>query len=188
MTRDEAQELLPFHVNGTLEGDAADKVAEWLGRDAGLRAEAEALAALRQGMQDAPVASPGEAGLDRLMAGIDRAEPANRPGPPRLWQIAAVALLAVVLVQAFFLLDLGGDDGYRLAGAGEAAFRVTFSPDATEAEIRNVLLEAGVAIVDGPSAIGLYDLAPLEGVDAAEAEDLLRGSDVVESVQGDGGR
>ncbi|MDG4647367.1 hypothetical protein P6F26_02835 [Roseibacterium sp. SDUM158017] len=184
MTRDEALERLPFHVNGTLDPAEAAELAVWLDTDEGVRAEADALAALRSRMQGEPVGSPGAAGLERLMRAVDRAEPANRPAPPRMWQIAAAVLLAVALVQGLFLLDRGGDDGFRLAGADEAVFRVTFDPDATEAAIRAALLEAGVTIVDGPSSIGLYDLAPLEGVDPAEAERMLRQAAAVESVQG----
>lgn len=200
MTRDEALERLPFYVNGTLAPDEAGEIAALIESDARLRAEADALAALRQRMQAEPVQSPGEAGLERLMTALDRAEPANLPTPPgiwrgaRIWQVAAAALLAVAVVQGLLLSGLRGEDGFDLAGAegrmAEAAFRVTFDPGATEAQIRSALLDAGVVIVNGPSALGFYDLAPLEGVDAEEAARLLENAAAIEALQpaDDGGQ
>lgn len=185
MTRDEALAELPFYVNGTLPEEIRAAVAAWLERDEGLRQEAAALAGLRARMQAEPVTAPGEAGLKRLMQTLDRQAPANLPHPPRRWQIAAAVLAAVVAVQAL-LLVLPSDEpggGYQLAGAGEPALTVAFQPESTEAQIRATLLEAGVVIVDGPSALGFYGLALLDGVETEAAMAVLAGSGLVTDMQ-----
>ncbi|MBF9031153.1 hypothetical protein HKCCE3408_12185 [Rhodobacterales bacterium HKCCE3408] len=111
----------------------------------------------------------------------------------RIWQVAAALILAVGIGQAV-LTPRGGsvpeapqqvaEDSAPAAatasrefglasGAPEAApraaFRVIFAADATEAEMRALLLDAGLEIVAGPSAIGFYDLAPIDGADGIEA-------------------
>lgn len=183
LTRAEAQALLPFQVNGTLDGPEAAALAAWLARDADLRDEAAALAALRATLQAEPVDSPGQAGLDRLMAGLDAATPANLPRPPRLWQAAAAVLLAIAVGQAVLLFGRGADPGgYTLARAGAPALTVAFDPDATEAQIRAALLDADLVIVDGPSALGLYGLAPRAEGDAAAAAARLAASGLTESL------
>lgn len=201
--REELALDLPFHVNGTLDPEAAAEIAAWLATDPAARAEAEALAAIRADMQAEDLRSPGEFGLARLMRDIDReaaAAPAPRPAAtaaPRvwLWKLAAAVALAAFLGQTW--LGLGRDGGplnmagprYGLAGGGDAPgaaaataprLVAAFAPAATEAEIRALLLEAGVEIVAGPSALGLYRLA---ADDPAAALAVLRGAAIVESVE-----
>lgn len=184
MTREEAQADLPYYVNGTLSEEDRAAVAEWLESDADLRAEADALAALRARMQEEEVVSPGLAGRDRLLATLDRVEPANLSRQPRWLQIAAALLAAVILVQGFFLVGQSDDPGgFQLAGGDAAAVTVAFRADGTEAEIRAALLDAGFVIVDGPSALGLYGLAPLDGVDLEAAVESLTASGVAEDIQ-----
>jgi len=184
MTREEASAALPFFVNGTLERAEEADLSAWLERDGALRAELEALRGLRARMQAEEVVSPGEAGLERLMQGLDRLEPANLPRAPRRLQIAAAILAAVVAVQAFFLMRPGEEPGgYQLASGGEVALTVAFRPDGTEAEIRAALLEAGLVIVDGPSALGFYGLAALDGVELGAAMAVLEASGLVTEMQ-----
>ena len=184
MTREEIAELLPFYANGRISTEDRAAVDAALLEDATLRDELEFLTSLRDQMQAEPVDSPGEIGLTQLMDRLDRAEPANLTRPPRLWQIAAGVLLAIALVQGAFLMSPGGDPSrYELAGDVEPTLTASFRPDVTEAELRAALLAAGVEIVTGPSALGLYGLAPLEGVDVDAARDALLETGIVESLQ-----
>ena len=175
MTRDEAMELLPFLANGTLEDDERQAVEAHLGADAEMQAELAALQNIRATMQAEDMGfSPGEMGLARLMKEVGEAPQKRAAQPTRIWQIAAALLMAVVLGQAL-LLTRGGtnDPGYVLAGETPAAFTVTIQPDATEADLRTLLLDAGVEIVAGPSALGLYQLGLVEGSDARAAREAL---------------
>lgn len=183
MTRDEIEALLPFLANGTLEGAERAEVEAAVAADPGLAADLAALRAARVSMQADDVQSPGEFGLARLMREVGRDDAptaANLARPPLLrraafWQAAAAILLAAVLV-----LGLSPEgENYELAGADDADFIVTFAPDATEEALRLLLLDAGVEIVAGPSALGLYRLAVLPGVPPDAARTTLDGAEAI---------
>ena len=190
MSREEVEQLLPFLANGTLEGDELIAVQEAVAQDADLAAELAALRAIRKTMQAEEIGlTPGEFGLARLMRDVGEEQQPAAVAPksvtrPRVWQIAAALLMAVVIGQAVLLSGTGdGGGGYELAGEGGADMTVAFVPDAPEAAIRTLLLDAGVEIVGGPSALGLYQLQLLEGVTLDEAEAALRAAgDVIESL------
>lgn len=181
LSSDEIAALLPFHVNGTLMGAEAEAVAEALAADPALAAEAAALAAIRQTMQaDDDGVSPGELGLARLTrATAAKAPPRVRPV---IWQIAAALLLAIALMQGAVLLMERGQPGFQLAGAPRPDFTLALRPEAPEAAIRALLQAAGAEIVAGPSALGLYSLAVVNGLSLDDAYDLLSASEIVESV------
>lgn len=189
--RREIEELLPFLANGTLEGDEKARVEDAVQNDAGLAGELAALIAMRDTMKaEEGTQSPGEFGHARLMRALENEMPeqmapsqaAPKQSRPLFWQIAAAVLCAALLGQAVW--NSGADDGdYTLAGGGEAALTVTFNPDATEDQIRNLLLDAGVEIVGGPSALGLYELAPLDDVPLDEAVSVLEDNlEILESI------
>lgn len=198
LTRDEIEALLVFLANDTLEGPERAVVEAAVAEDPQLAGELEALKAMRGEMQaQTGMPSPGELGLARLMRDIDAETPssnvpeaANSPtAPSGFWKIAAVVLFGLVVAQtAFFGYDRGSN--VRLAGGEEAAqtyehtLRVSFVPDATEGQIRQVLLDQQLVIIDGPSALGLYTLGAL---DAAQKDSALaalsNATDVVESVE-----
>lgn len=188
MTRDEIEALLPFLANETLDGAERAEVEAAVAQDPELQAELAALRAIRDTMQAEDVASPGAFGLARLMRDVRQAPqettPEPKPAPwqrPRLWQAAAALLLAVVIGQA--LLTGGGPDpgGLQLAG-GDAAFTVSFRPGTSEEDMRNLLLDAGAEIIGGPSALGFYSIAPLEGVTEAEMRAILSASDRIDTI------
>jgi len=209
MTYQNIHELLPFRANGTLEGADLAAVDAALAEDAALRAELAALSAIRDTMQAEEVQSPADFGLARLMRDVDAEIRVATPAPAaandnvvplmrlRIWQVAAAVVLAVGL--GFNLSQFGPGSapmnsaeapmadpaGFSLASGGEAAadFTVVFAPDATEAEIRALLLNSGLEIVAGPSALGLYGLGlvDLDTSDAAFA--ALTASSIVEDVQ-----
>lgn len=187
--RREIEELLPFLANGTLEGAEKTRVEQAVATDDTLAGELDALIAIRDTLKaEDATQSPGEFGHARLMRGLDQdasapaLAPAEKQSRPIFWQIAAGVLCAALLGQAVW--NSNTDDGdYTLASGGEAALTVTFAPDATEDEIRNLLRDAGVEIVGGPSALGLYQLSPLEDVPLDEAVAILeQNSEILESI------
>ncbi|MFV1878023.1 hypothetical protein [Nioella sp.] len=203
MSYQDIHELLPFRANGTLEGADLAAVDAALAEDADLRAELAALTAIRATMRAEEVASPGEFGLARLMRDVDAearvAAPvaANDNVVPlsrlRIWQVAAAVVLAVGI--GFNLPQIGPGSapmeraesepaGFTLASGGAAAdFTVVFAPDATEAELRALLLEAGLEIVSGPSALGIYGLGLIDAEMSDAAFAALSASAIVEDVQ-----
>lgn len=253
MTREELELLLPFHANGTLEGEELAALEAALAEDSDLAAELELLRTIRSGMQaDDEIRSPGEFGLARLMRDVEReaAEhgPAAAPVPAnvvpisrlRIWQTAAVVMLGLgVVFNMPQTQDIPGDGERTLAGdsqqqalreaeaplvlaeeapvADEAAsglalsepadepeaiiaetpgfglasampegaladadFTVAFNPDATEAEIRELLLSNGLEIVEGPSVLGLYGLVALDPSQLENLETSLSASAIIE--------
>jgi hypothetical protein len=104
------------------------------------------------------------------------------PDSATLLRLAGQGDRAALLGQAVWNSNL--DDGdYTLASGGEAPLTVTFAPNATEGQICAILLEAGVEIVGGPSALGLYELSPLEGVASDDATAILEeNSEILESI------
>ena len=182
MTSDEISALLPFLANGTLEGVERAEVEAAVDADPALQAELTALQAIRGTMQAEEDYSPGEMGLARLMRDLPKEEPQKRVNRPWVWQAAAAVLLAVVVGQTV-LLDRDGPGGFELAGAEDAPITAAFAADTPESDLRALLLSAGVEIVAGPSALGLYRLSPLEGTEISDAEAVLRGSGIVESLE-----
>ena len=182
MTRDEAEALLPFLANGTLEGAEQAEVESIVRADPGLEADLAALNAIRSTLQKEQEYSPGELGLARLERSID-AEKLHPRVRPLAWQIAAAVLLAAVLFQAAWQFRGSGGGDYQLAGAQAPAFTVAFRASATEADLRALLQAAGVEIISGPSALGLYGLAILDGKVMEDARAKLENSDLVDSLE-----
>ena len=192
MTREEIGALLPFYANGTLEGAERAAVEAALAEDAGLLAELTALRAIRDTMQAEPVQAPGELGLARLMREIDRdraAAPAAAAvqGVSGLWRVAAVLALTLALGQlVWFGLQPGPGDGpaVTLAGGEGPGFLLAFAPGVTEAELRDLLLDLDLVIVDGPTAVGFYRVVPgdPDTADMAALRGALAASPIVESL------
>lgn len=191
MDRKEIEALLVFLANDTLEGEERAEVEAAVAADPRLQTELEALKRIRAEMQADQLAhSPGEFGLARLMRDIDRdaAAPVQTAQVlrPRVWQAVAAAAVALLVVQGIWGgagPDVGGDD-IVLAGGSEGDIRVTFSGNATEAEIRALLLELNLVIVDGPSAIGVYTLdAPDDATRDAALQRLQSETALVDSAE-----
>ena len=208
-SRDDIEALLPFYANGTLEGADRAAVEAALETDAELRADLAALQAIRQTMQAEEVASPGDFGLARLMRDVEAETPVTAPPAAandnvvpvtrlRLWQTAAAVILAVGL--GVNLLPGPGDapetgrsiatdeaptteEGFSRASGDAPDFTIAFAPDAREAEIRALLLQAGVEITQGPSALGLYGLSLLDSVSDETARPILANSGIVDDLQ-----
>jgi hypothetical protein len=164
----EIEELLPFWINGTLQEPEAAKVAAAVSEDPALQQEAELLRAVRRNFKDIHEAhaGPGEFGLARLNRTLDaeKAAPMPRKLPvgSMAWGIgsAIAASLATVLVLGTQTVP---EPIYEQASGEPAAVVVSFSPDASVAEISALVRERGLTIIDGPSAFGLFRMIPLPG-------------------------
>jgi len=204
----ELQELLPFYVNGSLEGEELAAVEAWLAGSQTARREAAYLERLRQSVKAQPqVNSPGELGLKRLQREIARsatlasqrggqasemartAQQSAGAGVPAWWRnLAVAACLALVVLGAISLGGLPGGPGEITLAGGEsgAVLQVTFKPDAAERDIRALLLQIDASITDGPSALGVYHLKlPAEADNttiAAALQRLRERGDLVESA------
>jgi anti-sigma-K factor RskA len=184
-TRDQDLDLLlPWYVNGTLNSDEQEAVEAYLARSSDARDEVELLRALRQQVKDEQIEnSPGELGLQRLKREIKQEQESGDRMAGRtlsvasFWRPLAVAACLVVMIQAGIMIGLPGGGGEVEVAGGQVArtpavIQVTFAPEATEQEIREVLQSAGASIADGPSALGVYGLR-LQGEDDAAIEEAL---------------
>ncbi len=206
MTRDEIQSLLPFLANESLTGDERSAIEQGLAEDAELQTELETLRAIRSTMQAQEEYSPGEVGLARLMRAVDSEAAAPSPAAnvapkrtanlvqkPWLWQSAAAVLLAVLVGQTLFQMpatETAQSDGYSLASGDLPAdiddgprLIIGFAPGTTEADLRALLLDAGIQIAGGPDEQGLYQVTPADGASVDSASAILVASDLIEILE-----
>ena len=185
---DHPLDLLPFHVNGTLDAAERQRVVAHLAACEACREELALLEALKAGVRAADAGSPPlEMGWQRLARDM-RADGRRRSG--RGWlKLALAASLLVVVVQTGLLVQRhGAEPGYRPAGVTETGvvLQVRFRPQASEAEMRALLQSIGGRIVDGPGALGIYRVRLAEGRDAAAVLKQLQGRpELVEHVARD---
>ena len=185
--RDELEALLPFYLNGTLDGQDLAAVEEWLASDPAAMAaleEAEAEFSGAAAANDA-IRPPADA-LSRFSKALDaeagsESWPARVAAPSalaRLWSgfmaipasfawAAAAAAVALVLVQA--VMEPGGRGGtIEIAGSGQADLPfalVTFKPDARIADVSAFLAQHSATIVSGPASGGMFKIGiPVETV------------------------
>lgn len=194
-------ELLPWLANGSLADAERHAVLSHVDGCPACRAELDRCdaerATLRSDARAAP--SPHPAQLERLFARID-ADPlgsgdTESPGPvassrPRLALLRRTPrpVRWIVAAQMVAMVGLGIVAARRgppaaapvrtLSSPAEAirigSLRAVFAPEATEAEIRAILLAAKVEIVSGPTSVGAYTLALRAGADRAAALAALR--------------
>jgi hypothetical protein len=176
--------LLPWYVNGTLEGEELEGVRQHLHECELCRQEAEWLRELHAACvaaESAPGASDAFHGLRRQ---LEAPAPDKRSSAsPRVasssawtrWALAASVAIAVVL-GASVLRDTSAPALYRTLGASGGSAQtsgsmiVVFDPVTTEAELRRILRSADARLVDGPTQANAYVL----DVPAAERQDALR--------------
>lgn len=194
----EVQELLPWLATATLEPAERARVEAHLDGCPACRAELERCELERDAVRGARdlAPAPHPAQLARLFDRIERGEldeeelgevVARAPArsllarTPRVvrWLIAAQIVALAGLGLWTLRADRAAAPLFRtLAGGQEvpdaARLRVVFAAEATESELRALLLAAGLEIVGGPSPLGAYALAPRPGGDSRAALDLLR--------------
>lgn len=178
--RDEAEALLPFYLNGTLEGDDLARVEAWLQSDpAAMAALAEAEGEFSAAAEANEAIRPPADALSRFTKALEaEAGPARAAAAPsmlaRLWSgftaipatvawAAAAVAIGFVLVQA---VTSTGERGANFDVAGSeddlAAMPfalATFKPDARLADVTAFLADNGLAVIDGPAAGGVFKVA-----------------------------
>lgn len=157
-------ELLPWYLNGTLEGAELAAVEALLLRSAEAREELEVLrrlaAAVRE-QEQAHEAPPFELGWARLQRSL-------QPAPRRDWWkpgLAAAAALVVALQLGILMRPAQVDSDWQLQSGGSeqvlsGGYRVQlrFVEHAQWQQIRALLLELDAVLVDGPSALGVVQV------------------------------
>ncbi|MER9870464.1 anti-sigma factor [Mesorhizobium sp. M0136] len=189
--RDEMEMLLPFYLNGSLEGTELEAIEEWLASDPAAMAalgEAEAEFSGTAAANEA-IRPPADA-LSRFAKALDaEAGPARGPAasswlaqawsrfmavPAGVAWAAAAVLLALVVTQSFVQTgDRGGD--FELAGSEDDLAKmpfalVKFKPDAKLSDIVAFLDQNQLTIAGGPTADGVFRL----GVPAKTAADYQK--------------
>ena len=161
-------ELLPWYLNGTLEGAELAAVEALLLRSAEAREELEVLrrlaAAVRE-QEQAHEAPPFELGWARLQRSLQQEV---RPAPRREWWkpgLAAAAALVVALQLGILMRPAQVDSDWQLQSGGSeqvlsGGYRVQlrFVEHAQWQQIRALLLELDAVLVDGPSALGVVQV------------------------------
>jgi hypothetical protein len=180
---EQAQMLLPWRVNDTLEPGEAALFDAHLAECEECREDLAANLALRRLYADVPV--------DRE---LERSAPpsaleARRARAPTSWELvrrraksgwgrAAQAAMAAAAVVALVVIVAPSDrdEGYRLLGSDSAALTgnaiVLFAPDTAERDLRAALEGAGARLVDGPTASGAYVVRVSDDHRAAALERL----------------
>jgi hypothetical protein len=199
-------EQIPFLLNGTLAPTERELLKAAIAAEPALARELELQRRIRDAVAQSaavPQRSSLPQFLNRLAAESQRdvnqtagnvttlqrsvatlSAPARQP---RAWKIAFALAASIVVVQAALLAPLLKQDSATLeplsggsAQASVANVQLTFKPDATERQIREVLRANGVEIVAGPSALGVYQARAAAPTQAIAV--LLAQTAVVESV------
>ncbi|WP_420547518.1 hypothetical protein [Curvivirga sp.] len=194
------EELLPFYVNGTLSGQERAEIEDALSKDKRLQSELSYLQKLYDSMKAVDAEeSPGSLGLEKLQQQIHKdqvsssivEEARSKVAPEqnnRKWKFVAVAACLMLAIQtSVFAPKLLQQDDLSAAGASAIFIKgtilsVTFNPTAREESIRDLLLSVDAHIVDGPSALGVYQLAVTGDVDEI-VQKLEAYKSLIESVQ-----
>ncbi|MEC9356613.1 MAG: zf-HC2 domain-containing protein [Pseudomonadota bacterium] len=187
----EAQQALPWYLNGTLPPDQALRVEAHLRECAECQSQLPAEQRIAEALKQAPVVdySPS-ASLTAMMNRIDNSaaptavrRAARRPYPAARWwgPLAVAASLAALSVALWTQLemskpDAAPQDGYRTLSSApmHAAPRlqVVFHDEITAAALRETLDSVHAHIVSGPSAGGLF-VIELDRMDEASSTSEL---------------
>ena len=188
----ETLELLPWYVNGTLEGEEREQVRRELRSSLTCRLEYERLARMQGLMQDDDAEQvANDRGFERLMARINadgRAKSASATSATTAANSAVVRqpMRWLPLAQAATLLVLVGGAAWwwredAATGPGtyqtmtteqpaalRAQLRLVFKADVTEAERRAMFAELGLRMVAAPTSDGIYTVALPHDANARE--------------------
>ncbi|MEC9431565.1 MAG: hypothetical protein VYD87_01550 [Pseudomonadota bacterium] len=195
---DQAWELIPWYVNGSLPEDQAAEIERRRDADPDFAAEVERQLGLAVGIcmiedDDAPRARSWETLRARIEAEERARTPASLSWRDRLAALlgplggrtgalagmaCAVALVTVVAMRP------ADDDGFRTLtgadGAGAAAIKFQAAPGVDRDALAALLADRGLVLLGEPSEAGVFRAAPPEGADlAAEAEALMAAPEIL---------
>ncbi|TAG01551.1 MAG: hypothetical protein EAZ43_11255 [Betaproteobacteria bacterium] len=200
-------ESIPFLLNGTLPAAEAESLKAAISAEPALGRELELQRRIREAVNQSaavPMRSTLPQFMNRLSAESQRTvndasnnvtslqrkvAPMSVAKQQRLgWKVAFALAASLVVIQAAYLVPLMQQTGgtlQPLSGASSSVaaapnLQMTFRADATERQIREVLRAAGVEIVAGPSALGVYEGRAADSAAAAAA--LTAAKAVVEGV------
>jgi anti-sigma factor RsiW len=166
-THEEALELLPWYINGTLSDTEHSAVERHVRTCLTCRIalqEQNRIAALLKQQPTVPLSADG--GFEALLARIDKAQ---RPElglfgmrAPRLARLATATALAASIALAAWLVILGTDSSREAtfvtasqSATGNVEIDVVFAPEVPEADKHALIREVG-GVMSGPSAVGRY--------------------------------
>ena len=164
--RERIKELIPLYVRDGLEENVRKEVERAIEGDPELQREVAEWRSIRAGYRELTGSLPGlsPGAFDRVRHNVE--EKHDRKGllrffssPRFVWGFAA-AQFAVIIFMSIQLVR--HQDEFRTLSAqvatnrGETRVNMVFRENATEAEIRRLLLSAGAKIVDGPSPSRCY--------------------------------
>ena len=195
------QELLPWHVNGTLDSAQREWIDEYVRSRPEAKAELTWNEALQTRVKDRVPAVAADAGWNTLQQRIRKERAAVAPSiMDRLSNLfgfrftpAMATAAAVILVQAGVIGTLLRHSGVDDAGNNDvvrnipsATYRgpvveVTFKESATEKEMRRLLMSVNGTVIGGPGQLGNYLLFIPTGK-MSEAAKLLQASPLVDSA------
>ncbi len=201
-------ELLPFYVNGTLNAGDRTWIEHYLREHPLAANELNWLRSVQATTQHEAVPVSSEVGLDRALRRIHGERAAVAPAQARLSAVERVrewlsrlvpgpmlkpvlaGALAVIALQTVVITSMVGEREEttplrkvpEIGTTEQPAFvKVNFRPDATEADIRMLLIDAQANIASGPGQLGDYYVrVPAWQVDAVTA--MLGASAIVEGV------
>lgn len=197
-THHEAQRLLPWLANGTLESGEHGWLQEHLDHCADCRRGLQDLQALRAAiLESGPSPADADAGWQRMRSRIvalrgdaPAAERGTRVSRRRraprwlAWTVAAQALLVAGLAIAWWGLRAPAPAYHTLGSTPLPVgdLLVVFDPRISEAQLRRLLDASDARIVDGPTDAGAYVLSVPEGR-AERVRDALRAAPGVTMVE-----
>ncbi|VTU24298.1 putative anti-sigmaE protein [Variovorax sp. PBL-H6] len=176
------EELLPWYANGSLGAEDRAWVDAYLQQHPEAKSELDWYRSLQARVQESAPAVPPTIGLARAMRLIqgDRPTLSERIGAffgnLGMRPSYAIAGLALVMVQGGVILNLLGNaredaDQIRALNAVRVEegpmLKISFAPDAKEADIRLLVVQVGGELAGGPGQLGDYYLRVPAGSEAA---------------------
>ena len=194
----QSQRLLPWYVNGSLEGEELTQLEAHLAGCAECREDLKAEEAMARQIRTLP--SDADRGWTALKAKVEGGAPAPRQAAGRRlfgrrvslgWAVLAQAACLAVVIPIVALTLSRPQPLYRTLGSAPSAesgnLVVIFKPETSEQALRTTLTHNGARIVDGPTSADAYVLH----VPAARRAEVLarlksdNGISLAEAIDGD---
>jgi hypothetical protein len=187
------KDLIPLYVKGLLPAEEKKKVEEAFDVCPSLLQEIEDWKKIECGYRaiETSLPQPSQALYTKIRQGI---APASKPGLLQRLMPSPVISFAMMAAQFLIIITLGfaflhQKQSYTTMSAPAVRtedfvkINVVFNEEVTEAEIRELLLETGGRIVDGPHRSGLYIIGFMSYAEADSALEVFKTSGVVKMAE-----